>query len=483
MRVSRRTFSAVLAGLFVCAALWLLRAAGPAGGVALTFLGGAREVGGSCILVETPGDLFLVDCGAFGDAGTEVLPPRPDRISFVILTHAHSDHCGLLPELFAAGFGGEVYCSAPTADLVPVMLRMARGTSRRKVPREDFDRAVASLRGIPFGETMRLGAISFTLRRAQHLLGAAFAEVDVDTGGGSIRIVFSGDLGSGGSLLLPPLERCERADYLVMESTYGGTDRRHGGATADRYAPFAAAVGSALRRGGDVLIPAFTLGRTQEVIAALDLFADRGVVPAGTLIFSDSPTANRITRIYRRHPGELSETARGLYEGEPLDRPTHRMVRSRTTMQVHDRPHEPAVFVSSSGDLDHANSPRHLARMAGDAGNLLCIVGWQSPGSVGARLAAGDSTVLVRCREGNRTEEYWVSPALEIARFDAFSAHADREGLAGWAGSIAGLRGIILVHGEQDQATALAERLEGCCGLRAETPAAGDRLLLEARGR
>ncbi|MDD3643506.1 MAG: MBL fold metallo-hydrolase, partial [Candidatus Krumholzibacteria bacterium] len=355
--------------------------------------------------------------------------------------------------------------------------------SRGGVPREDFDRALASLRGVAFDETVRRGAVAFTMRRAQHLLGAAFVEVDVDTGGGAMRIVFSGDLGSGGSLLLPPLERCERADYLVMESTYGGSDRVSADDPAERYAPFAAAVGAALERGGDVLIPAFTLGRTQEVVAALDLFADRGVIPAGTLIYTDSPTANRITRIYREHAGELSGTARELYRGEPLHRATHREVRSRTTIKVHDRSHAPAVFVSSSGDLEYANSPRHLVRMAGDPDNLLCIVGWQSPGSVGARLAAGDSTVLVRCREDNRTQEYWISPALEIASFGAFSGHADGEGLVAWAGAVEGVRSIFLVHGEPAQAEALARRLRERHGLRAQVPSAGERVFLETPGR
>lgn len=483
MRSARRILCALTAAVLVAAAVWLLRAGGGGEGAALTFLGGAREVGGSCILVETPGEDFLVDCGSFGSAGDEIIPERPDLIPFMILTHAHSDHCGLIPELFAAGFDGEVYCTAPTADLVPVVLRMARGISRRKVPREDFDRALSALRGVPFGETVRRGGVEFTMRRAQHLLGAAFVEVDIDTEEGRMRIVFSGDLGSGGSLLLPPLERCAAADYLVMESTYGGSERDCPGDPALRYAPFGEAVGAALRRGGDVLIPAFTLGRTQEVVAALDLFADLGAIPPGTLIYTDSPTANRITRIYRDHAGELSPAARKRYPGAPLDRPTHREVRSRTTMKVHDRPHDPAVFVSSSGDLQHANSPRHLVRMAAGGDNLLCIVGWQSPGSVGARLEAGDSAVAVRCREGNRTEEYWVGPAMEIARFDAFSGHADAPALERWAGGIEGLRAVYLVHGEPDQAEALAVRLRRSRDLTVSIPRAGERVFLRAGGR
>jgi metallo-beta-lactamase family protein len=148
-------------------------------------------------------------------------------------------------------------------------------------------------------------------------------------------------------------------------------------------------------------------------------------------------------------------------------------------MKVHERPHEPAVFITSSGNLEYANAPRHLVKMADDPDDLLCIVGWQSPGSVGARLAAGDSTVLVRCREGSRTVEYWISPSIEVARFDAFSGHADADGLVDWAGRIEGVRRIFLVHGEPEQAQALSRRLAERCGVSAEVPSAGLRVVLE----
>ena len=476
MRRLRRVAAAVAVLVCLLAAVWFLRGARPLEGVALTFLGGAREVGGACFLVEAPGANFLVDCGAFGAAGSDVLPERPADVSFVILTHAHTDHCGLLPELFERGFDGDVYCTEPTADLVPVMLEMARSIGGRRVKREAYERALGSLRGVQFGHQVERGPVRFVFRRARHLLGAAFVEIDIDTGSGGLRVVFSGDLGSDGSLLLPPAETCARADYLVLESTYGAL-RRGAGEADDRFETFAAAVARALRRGGHVLIPAFTLGRTQEVLAALDLYTDRGLIPPGTLIYSDSPTANRITRIYREHPGELSELARSLYAGEPLSRPNHRPVRSGTSLRVHERPHAPAVFISSSGDLNYANSPRHLVRLAGGEENLLCIVGWQSEGSVGRRLAAGDSTVLVRYREGNATHETWVTPALEIMSFDAFSSHADQDELARWTGAIQDLRAVFLVHGELASAEALAARLASPT-LSVAIPEAGERVWL-----
>ena len=482
MRGWRRFLTFIVAIVLAIAALYLLRPRGRDEGVSVTFLGGAREVGGSCILVSGEGVSFLVDCGAFGDAGDGIVPDDPSAVSFMILTHAHSDHCGKIPELFAAGFDGEVYCTPETAELVPIMLKMSRSFDRSPVGRDDFDRALASMRPVPFGEVKTAGPVTFILRRAQHLLGAAFAEVEIDTGRKTSRIIFSGDLGSGGAILLPPLEKPAAADYVVVESTYGGRIRDIERSDLEaRYGEFGRAVGSALRSGGDVLIPAFTLGRTQEVIAALDIFTDNRTIPPGTEIYSDSPTARKISDIYRKYADGLSAMALSIYGGDVLKRPYHREVRSKTSMKVHGRKHRPTVFISSSGDLAHANSPRHLVRMAGDRRNLLCIVGWQSYGSVGRKLAEGDSTVLVRYREAGETKKVWISPALEVRKFDAFSSHADQEDLVRWTGSIDGLRAAFLVHGEPDQAGALAERLEADLGIETKIPEAGETVFLPSR--
>ncbi|HSG27344.1 MAG TPA: MBL fold metallo-hydrolase, partial [Candidatus Krumholzibacterium sp.] len=433
------------------------------------------EVGGSCQSVDTGRSRFIVDCGAMGSGGQEVFPADLDRYSFLILTHAHSDHCGLVPELFEKGFRGRVYCTPPTAALVPVMLRMARSFSREKVSKENFDRALESIVPVEYGRTVTEDDVSFTFREAGHLLGAAFVEIDMESDTGPVRVVFSGDLGSGSSVLLESLKRCDRADYVVIESTYGGRSRNitetdpfgmHDG--------FIVAAGEALRRGGDVLVPAFTLGRTQEIIAVLQLGLSRGMIPAGTLIYSDSPTANRITRIYRESGRFLGDRQREAFGGALLAPTGLREVRSRTSMKVHDREHVPSVFISSSGDLEHANSPRHLVRMCKDPRNLLCLVGWQPPGSVGYELEHGVDPVLIRHREGNVTEKDWISPVIEVKRFDSFSGHADQNGLVEWLASIEGVRRVFIVHGEPGQAEALADRIEEELGTAAVVPRPGE---------
>ncbi len=482
MKSGNRLITIAVVIVLAIAALYLLRPRGRDVGVYVTFLGGAREVGGSCILVTGGGTSFLVDCGAFGDAGNDIIPDAPDSISFMILTHAHTDHCGRITQLFAAGFDGEVYCTPETAELAPIMMKMSRSFDRDKVSKEDFDRALAAVRPVPFGEKKTVGTVSFILRRAQHLLGAAFAEIEIDTGRRTASVIFSGDLGSGGAILLPPLEDPAPADYVIVESTYGGRVRDTGeGSLQARYGEFGREIGSALRDGGDVLIPAFTLGRTQEVIAALDLFIEDGTIPAGTEVYSDSPTAKKVSDVFRNHPESMSATAVSIYGDDILRKPWHREVKSRTSMKVHGRNHRPTIFISSSGNLSYANSPRHLARMAGDERNLLCLVGWQSYGSVGRRLAGGDSTVSVTYREDGETKKVWLSPAMKIRKYDAFSSHADQEGLLRWTGAIDGLKGAFIVHGELKQAEALSQRLETDLGIEAKIPEAGETVFLPSR--
>jgi metallo-beta-lactamase family protein len=444
----------------------------------LVFIGGAGEVGGSCLLVDAGGHRFLVDVGSRWEQED---PSPPIDVSFIIITHAHLDHCGALPALFAAGFRGRVYCTPPTADLVPIMLEMASGFVRDEADRDAFENALSSIVPVPFDSTVCSGAVSFTLRRAGHLLGAAFAEIEIGGARGDTRIVVTGDIGSGGSLLIPPPDRCARADYVVMESTYGGVTREGSGlAPEERYAPFGRMVGEAIERGGDVLIPAFALGRTQEVAAAIELFRRSAVIPSKTLVYIDSPSAQRIMEVYRTHAGALSPWANSFFDGNILEYPALREVRSRTSLRVHDRRHEPSVFISSSGNINYANSPRHLMRMCADRRNLCCIVGYQAPGSTGARLLSGETPLLVRCREGGAVREEWITPLIEVRGFESFSGHGDQRDLLEWLRGIGGVEKVFLVHGEPEQSAALAMRIERELRIATVIPEGGDTARLGA---
>jgi len=479
----KRRYLLILIILLLAAATGLLVMRLPqqrraAQGPRLEFWGAARRVGGSCLVVANAGGRFIVDCGSLGEMAGGTLPPRPDSLSFAILTHAHLDHCGLFPELVGAGFRGRIYCTEATAKLAPVMLGMERGISREKLPREAFDRAIAALTPVPFGRIVVERNAAFRFRRVEHLLGAACIEVWLPCGSDTTKLVISGDIGSGRALLIPPRDSIASADYVVMESTYGGVvrDARHD--SIDAHEAFANAIGSALRRGGDVLIAAFTLGRTQEVLAVIDRFQRAGVVPADAEVFVDSPTAQKITDVYRAMRGDLSAWARSFYPGDVLRFATLREVRSKTSLKVHTRRHHPTIFVASSGDLANASSPRHLMKMFADERSLLCITGWQAPGSLGARLLAGESPALVRRQEGRRFKEDWISPAIAVRGFRAFSGHADQTGLLDWLRGIDGVRQVFIVHGEEDQAEALGRAIRSELGLQPEIPHRGDCLVL-----
>jgi metallo-beta-lactamase family protein len=257
-----------------------------------------------------------------------------------------------------------------------------------------------------------------------------------------------------------------------MESTYGGRIREKDPEAGRR--EFIRSVAAALERGGDVLIPAFTLGRTQEVIALLEIFRRRGVIPENTIIYSDSPTARRISDIYRDNRSSFTRTAAA---GKYLDSTALREVRSASSLPVHGRRHAPAVFISSSGNLQHANSPRHLMRMFDDQRNLLCLVGWQPPGSLGRRLQRGEDPVLVSYSEKGEYHKKWIRPELEIRSFSCFSGHADQRGLLEWLGGIRGVKKVFLVHGDYDQSRALRERITG---MEAAIPERGERIVLAA---
>jgi metallo-beta-lactamase family protein len=217
-------------------------------------------------------------------------------------------------------------------------------------------------------------------------------------------------------------------------------------------------------------------------MAVIDMFIRAGTIPPETEVFVDSPTAGKITNVYRRNKGDLSTSAREAYPGEPLRFPTLREVRSRTSLKVHARKHLPAIFLTSSGDLAHANAPRHLMRMFSNRLNLLCIIGWQAPGSLGDRLLRGESPVLVRHQEGKKVEEDWISPAIAVRGFTSFSAHADARGLLAWLRAARGVRRVFLVHGEERQALALAESIRAALGLAVSVPARGEGFVLTPHG-
>lgn len=466
---------AAVAALFILTAGFDDRPGAPR----ITFYGGVRGIGGSCLMIDDGSERFLVDFGAEGDFKVRKAPFDAKKIDFVILTHSHMDHCGGLSELCNAGFDGPIYCTEPTAKIVPVMLRMARSFNRKSIALEGLHRAIKDLEPVKFDKPVSRGGCTFVFRRAEHLLGAAFIEIDLHAGRDTTTVVCSGDLGSGNSVLLPPLELPHRADYVVVESTYGGAVR--GDSILDPYRrkeEFAEAVSHALKGGGDVLVPSFALGRTQEVMATIDYYERKGVIPSCD-VYVDSPTAKKITRIYRQFKNELSKEAVRMYPREVLKFTGLKEVKSRVSLKVHRSQHRPSVFISTSGNLSYAISPRHLMEMYDDPKNLVCLVGYQDPGSVGYRLARGDSVVAVRYREGRRTKKVYIVPALHVKKFYSFSGHADARTLFKWVRAAGKPRLVFIVHGEVKNSIALGKLLKSRLGLDYRIPHRGESFALD----
>lgn len=442
-----------------------------------TFLGACGTVTGSCTLLSFGAERVLVDCGLF--QGPLELEQR-NRLPFdfnaaelaaVVLTHAHLDHSGRLPKLVAAGFRGPIYCSRPTRGLLSLVLLDAAklqeeeaGWARRKgyarvaapqplFTEDDARRALSLVQRVAFDEPFQLlPGVSVTMRRAGHLLGAASLEI---TGKGSDgerrRWCFSGDVGRYGvPILRDPEPPGAEVDTVLLESTYG--DRRHG--TTDPRAGLATAIRDTFARGGSLLIPAFALGRTQDLLFHLHALAEQGVVSPHD-VFVDSPMALSATELYRDFVDEHDEemTALVASDGGPFAADRFQRCRTQQDSRALNERREPAVIIAGSGMVNGGRILHHLRHRLGDPRNMLLFVGYQGTGTRGRALLDGASVVAIHGVE--------VPVELEVRNLPSLSAHADRDELLRWGRALpAPPRRVLLNHGEDTARRALARALQ-----------------------
>jgi metallo-beta-lactamase family protein len=431
----------------------------------LTFLGGAGTVTGSKYLVENGGRRLLVDCGLFQGFKTLRLRnwaplPAPARgISAVALTHAHIDHSGYLPLLVRQGFEGPVFCTEATRDLCAILLpdaghlqeREADFANRRGYSKhhpalplyteEDAARALDLLRPTPFDSEFEIfGGARARFVRAGHILGAASLILNWQ----GKTVVFSGDIGRYDDPLMPDPQTPERADFLLIESTYG--DRRH-----DLQKPedaLAYAIGRTIRRGGTAIVPAFAVGRAQSLIYYIGRLKATGRLPAGLPVFLDSPMAIDATELFRRHAGDQrlpSEELRRLGDGVEC-------VHTGEDSKALTADPRPKVIISASGMATGGRVLHHLAHYAPDARNAIIFAGFQAGGTRGASMVGGAESIKI-------FGEY-VPVRAEVHNLDMLSAHADRSELLRWAGAMKSPpRKTFVVHGEPTGADALRRAL------------------------
>lgn len=442
----------------------------------VTFHGACGCVTGSATHLAWGGTRVLVDCGLYqGDEELEArnwarFPFPPHELDAVVATHSHLDHTGLLPRLVAEGFSGPIYCSRASRSLISLVLEDAaklqeeearyakkKGYSRHPEPRplytaDDARRVIRQLTPIPFDRQQDLApGVRLRYRRAGHLLGAASVEISAKGSDGERRNwCFSGDVGRYGVPILkdpePPLDP---PAALLLESTYG--DRLH--VDQDAGDALREAVHTTFARGGSLVVPAFALGRTQEVLYHLSAMVDDGDLDAED-VFLDSPMAITATELYDRAKAEHDEELAALIEadGDPLAADRFQRCRSVADSKALNTRGKPAVIVAASGMATGGRVVHHLLHRLGDRRTTVVFVGYQAAGTRGRALVDGAESVAIHGRR--------VSVRAEIRYLRSLSAHADRDELVRWCRELpAKPRRIFLNHGEDAARKALEATL------------------------
>lgn len=474
----------------------------------LTFLGAAREVTGSSYLMEHEGVRFLIDCGMFqGGRETRAKNHRafafdPATIDFVILTHAHIDHSGLLPRLVALGFRGRVHTTHATCDLLAVMLpdsahiqekeaeyaninRFRKGMERHDKGRGQPPRDIAPLYTVaqaqaalkqlnPVDYDLEIAphpAVHCTFRDAGHILGSAIVEVWVGEGAHRRKIVFSGDLGQPARPLLRDPTPIHDADYLLIESTYGNREHKSMEATQDELVE---AINDTIeRKGGNVIIPAFAVGRTQDMLYLLADLTRQGRIPKLS-VFVDSPMATAATEITYRHMALLDEETHALMgkHGGAAHFRKLNFVEDVEESKALDRITGGAVIISASGMCEAGRIKFHLRANLARRESTILITGFQAAGTFGRRLVDGAKRVRLLGED--------LPVRADLYTLGGLSAHADRGALLGWLGHFRSKpRRVYVVHGEDAVATGFADDLQAQFGWDATAPTPGQSVILD----
>jgi metallo-beta-lactamase family protein len=437
----------------------------------LEFYGAAGGVTGSHAVLDADNIRIGIDAGLFqggdSDQNQRGFGHDPRSLKSLLLTHAHIDHSGRVPLLVKEGFSGPVYSTPATEDLCEIMLKDSAYLMQEAADRENRHRdqrsgqsrpplyteedvvdALKRFKPIDYDKVQDIGGISVKFMDAGHIIGSAMIELSI----GNRKLIFTGDLGRRGAPFLRDPQTVNEADWLVIESTYG--DRDHGD-MAERGKRLVEVILGTMERGGNVVIPAFAVGRTQEIIYELNHYAEKGKLK-GVKVFVDSPMAISATEIYRRHPEYFDEeTLRLLETGDnPLDFPGIKYARSRDESKAINDLKEPHIIISASGMCTGGRVLHHLVQNIGRKDSTILFIGYQAEGTTGRRLLNGAKTIKIMNKE--------LDVRARIESLDTFSAHAGRTGMLNWLRSFKEFPSQVFVnHGEPEASRSFAEAIRG----------------------
>ena len=457
----------------------------------IQFIGATHEVTGSCTLLEVGGRYYMVDCGM--EQGTDVfqnipLPVPANSIEAVFLTHAHIDHSGMLPKLCKDGFSGPIYATEATCALCNIMLRdsahiqeseaqwRSRKAERAGEPlveptytMNDAMAAIKLLRPVRYQELLQVAeGIDLRMTDIGHLLGSAAIELWLREGAETRKIVFSGDVGNTNQPLLNDPQPVEEADYLVIESTYG--DRLHNRVRGDAVAELADCIQRAFDRGGNVVIPSFAVGRTQEMLYAIREIKQKGLVKGHDdfPVYVDSPLAVEATGIFlQSHESNFDpETLAVIRQGvNPIWSKGVTLSVTSEESKLINADFKPKVILSASGMCEAGRIRHHLKHNLWRKESIVLFVGYQAENSLGRKLQEGARNVKLFGED--------IAVHAEIATLHGTSGHADKEGLLNWLTAFRQKPGMVFVnHGDDGSCEAFRKTLEDM-GYRAEAPYSG----------
>ncbi len=464
----------------------------------LRFLGAAQNVTGSRHLLEVDGTKLLVDCGLyqerhFQDRNWAPFVVPPGSINAVFLTHAHLDHCGLLPKLVRDGFSGRIYCTQATAEIARIILldsariqeedaaykRKRHEKQGRKGPHndeplytvKDAEACFPHFEPVKYKQEIKIAdGIVVTLCDAGHVLGSSMVKVDVNRNGDKRTVLFTGDMGRPGRPILPDPSITEKADYIVIESTYGDRDHCE---TCDVKKQIADVINATKERGGNIVVPSFALERSQEILFYIKELLLEDAIPH-LIIFLDSPMAAKITEIFRNHQELFDEETQEMLRehNSPFDLPELKVTTTSEESKAINHIKGTVMIIAGSGMCTGGRIKHHLANNISRKESTIMFVGYQAVGTLGRLIVEGAKKVRIL------GEEYKVK--AKVVQINGFSAHADRNEMLNWLKNFKSPpKQIFLVHGEAESAQAFGAFLRDKTGWQVSIPAYEDQVVLD----